>query len=539
MNLHALGQFELRSGQLILSDPCYEAEGQGLPAIKGVWDAYVVKTTLQTSWGEDTRCAFLFAHLSTTPVQYDDAVWVSLPTGVGVDSGQAGIFDSKFYRDEKVVTETIAEPLTGDSRWYDLCCDRTIKGLNAGVIPYGCVSSSGWGDGFYAAFGVFRGKHLVAVAINFQVHFGLMPAMTGMEKAIAKLMKENNVKLLRQFVNQALSDTSHVTFDAEGFVPELEENQPSYTHFNDLFFVRAAQYTRKDEFLLGFMQYLPNAGKFVDIEYLVDNKQIALLKQLKPYLVPVNNIGVLNALMYLRDEETALQLSNILLEIGINPNPAPRFEWEEPFIFKLFNNNDFQPALAEFWLQQGVNPLATHEEQNVAERATLNENQLTLWSKYVDLQELPPAAKAKRGRKKKAENVTEAAQEPSTSQQVSTEQATAVVQNGEISHELEKLQAEVSDILQEIANRPKRKKAKKGKKDKEPSAKNQKDKAKKSKSKNKKRFPKQVLLKTGNFKNLKAKVLDSDGKFYLVEIDLFGTAHQQEVRIKNTKILKK
>ena len=206
MNLHALGQFELRSGQLILSDPCYEAEGQGLPAIKGVWDAYVVKTTLQTSWGEDTRCAFLFAHLSTTPVQYDDAVWVSLPTGVGVDSGQAGIFDSKFYRDEKVVTETIAEPLTGDSRWYDLCCDRTIKGLNAGVIPYGCVSSSGWGDGFYAAFGVFRGKHLVAVAINFQVHFGLMPAMTGMEKAIAKgLAKRPEDARLRLGVAYALA----------------------------------------------------------------------------------------------------------------------------------------------------------------------------------------------------------------------------------------------------------------------------------------------------------------------------------------------
>lgn len=553
MKLHSLGQFEVKSGEIIISDPCYDADGQKLPAIKGIWNAFMLKATLQTGWGEDNRCAFLFAHLASTPVEYDDAVWQPLEVGAGVDSGQAGIFDAQFYRDEKVVTETIEEPLTGENRWYDLCCSRTLGEIGAGVIPYGCVSSSGWGDGYYPAFGVYRGKHLVAIALHFQVVFGLMPAMSGVEKTIARLMKENNAKPLRQFVNQAIADTKHQSFSAEGFVPDLEITEASYPHFNDLFFVRAAQYTLKEEFLMGFMQYLPNAGKFIDVEHLIDNKQVALLDKLKTYLSPVDNMGVLNALIYLRNEEVALQLSKILVEIGINPNPASRFNWEEPFIFKLFNNNEFQPAIAEFWLKQGVNPNATHEDKQVWIHTTLADNQLELLSKYADLGDLRPAKKT-RGRKKKAESVTEPAQEPAEVVETETvepaQPETAAVEeesSQQMAQEIQKLAQEVDELLQEVLSKPrrqkkdtqsKRKKAKS--KDKTPKDKDKKSKkAKKTKSKNVRKYPKKVLLKKGNFKNLEAKVLDSDGKFYLVEINLFGTPRQEEVRIKNTKILKK
>lgn len=549
MKLHSLGQFEVKSGEIIVSDPCYDADGQKLPAIKGIWNAFMLKVALQTGWGEDNRCAFLFAHLASAPVEYDDAVWQPLEVGTGVDSGQAGIFDAKFYRDEAVVTETIESPLTGENRWYDLCCDRTLGEIGAGVIPYACVSSSGWGDGYYPAFGVYRGKHLVAIALHFQVVFGLMPAMSGLEKTIAKLMKDNNAKSLRQFVNQALADTKHTSFSAEGFVPDLEITEPSYPHFNDLFFVRAAQYTLKEEFLMGFMEYLPNAGKFIDVEHLIDNKQVALLDKLKTYLSPVDNMGVLNALVYLRNEEVALQLSKILVEIGINPNPASRFNWEEPFIFKLFNNNEFQPALAEFWLKQGVNPNATHEEKQVWIHTTLADNQLELLSKYADLGELKPAKKT-RGRKKKAESVTEPAQEP-TEKIVDTETVeptqpetvdVAEESNQQTAQEIEKLAQEVDEILQEVLSKPKRKKKGKKaapKKEKSKSKDKKSKKEKKPKSKNLKKYPKKVLLKKGNFKKLEAKVLDSDGKFYLVEINLFGTPRQEEVRIKHTKILKK
>ncbi len=585
MKLHSLGQFEVNSGEIIISDPCYDAEGQGLPAIKGTWNAYMLKATLQTGWGEDNRCAFLFAHLASAPVEYDDAVWLPLETGTGVDSGQAGIFDAKFYRNESVVTETIENPLTGENRWYDLCCSRTLSEVGAGTIPYGCVSSSGWGDGFYPAFGVYKGKQLVAIALHFQVVFGLMPAMSGFEKNIAKLMKDNNLKLLPKFVNQALADTAHKSFDAEGFVPDLAITQPSYAHFNDLFFVRAAQYTKKQDFLCYFIENLPNAGQFLDIEFFIDNKQVELLSKIQKFIPTIDNMGVLNALFYLRDEEVALQLSKVLVEIGINPNPASRFNWEEPFIFKLFNNNDFQPALAEFWLKQGVNPNATHEEKTVWQHTTLADTQLELLSKYTDLGELKPVKKSTRGRKKKAENVTEPAQENNVAEQnaevelandeklrfsefVNTELANQELAAQKVAQELDKLKQEVSDILQEIIISPKSKKAKKGKKSKkdpkakgkkakkdpkakgkkakkDPKAKGKKakkdlkTKGKKSNSKNLKKYPKKVLLKKGNFKNMEAKVLDSDGKFYLVEIDLFGTAHQQEVRIKNTEILKK
>ena len=78
MKLHSLGQFEVKSGEIIISDPCYDADGQKRPAIKGIWNAFMLKATLQTGWGEDHRCAFLFAHLASTPVEYDDAVWQPL-----------------------------------------------------------------------------------------------------------------------------------------------------------------------------------------------------------------------------------------------------------------------------------------------------------------------------------------------------------------------------------------------------------------------------------------------------------------------------
>jgi hypothetical protein len=187
---------------------------------------------------------------------------------------------------------------------------------------------------------------------------------------------------------------------------------------------------------------------------------------------------------------------------------------------------------------------------------------------------LKPVKKSTRGRKKKAENVTEPAQENNVAEQnaevelandeklrfsefVNTELANQELAAQEAAQELDKLKKEVSDILQEIIISPKSKKAKKGKKSKkDPKTKGKKakkdlktkgkkakkdlkTKGKKSNSKNLKKYPKKVLLKKGNFKNMEAKVLDSDGKFYLVEIDLFGTAHQQEVRIKNTEILKK
>jgi hypothetical protein len=59
---------------------------------------------------------------------------------VGVDSGQAGVFDDARYPTDP-----------DDTSFYDKCCRLTGSPLRAGVLPFGVVSSSGFGDGGYAA----------------------------------------------------------------------------------------------------------------------------------------------------------------------------------------------------------------------------------------------------------------------------------------------------------------------------------------------------------------------------------------------------
>jgi hypothetical protein len=74
---------------------------------------------------------------------------------IGVDSGQAGFFDAEFY-------------IGGDDqKFYDQVCDLTLNGDNAGVIAFGAVSSSGWGDGCYELQTIRHDGEVVAARIVF------------------------------------------------------------------------------------------------------------------------------------------------------------------------------------------------------------------------------------------------------------------------------------------------------------------------------------------------------------------------------------
>jgi len=69
---------------------------------------------------------------------------------VGVDSGQAGVFDLSHYWNDSVAPEVAPEEV-----WYSMCCAVTLSECSAGVVPFGAVSSSGYGDGGYDGFAVF------------------------------------------------------------------------------------------------------------------------------------------------------------------------------------------------------------------------------------------------------------------------------------------------------------------------------------------------------------------------------------------------
>ena len=148
-----LGEFTVLSGRLAVSDPCYDTDvwcrGELENVMNGTWHASAVE--MQTgSWGR--RIARLIAvHENYADEKMSKGQCMGFE--VGVDSGQAGLFDASHYRDDSVIPN--AKSLINEEPaaiWYKHCCDITLSPLSAGVLPYGVVSSSGYGDGGYDCF---------------------------------------------------------------------------------------------------------------------------------------------------------------------------------------------------------------------------------------------------------------------------------------------------------------------------------------------------------------------------------------------------
>lgn len=172
----SLGNFQVVSDRLLVSDPGYELEKGGpsglqaevKPVRAGDWRA---EALLYKPEPNDERCAELRVFYAKHG-HSGACDWKPMPTAIGVDSGQAGIFDPKHYRDQAVVPKNHKwreEMIDPEDRWYSLCCDFTLTG-NAGVIPYGTVASSGYGDGGYMALvcendaGQVQGVRLVFIS---------------------------------------------------------------------------------------------------------------------------------------------------------------------------------------------------------------------------------------------------------------------------------------------------------------------------------------------------------------------------------------
>ncbi|OAB36515.1 DUF4241 domain-containing protein [Paenibacillus glacialis] len=150
-----LGNFELNSGQLVVSDPCYELNKDTIimgvldNVLNGTWLGQVEKTEVR-DWGE--ACSKLTAYHNSVAEQVEHLEWVKCSFIVGVDSGQAGIFDINKYRiPDSDVQDTDTNTDT-DSDWYLSCCDITESGHEAGVLDGGVVSHTGMGDGTYGAY---------------------------------------------------------------------------------------------------------------------------------------------------------------------------------------------------------------------------------------------------------------------------------------------------------------------------------------------------------------------------------------------------
>ena len=150
--MYPLGEFEIKSGEVIVSDPCYAI---------GTWCQGLVRNVKNGTWVADVACleesgrnAFLVVHHKDY-IMPMGTVWEQLDFDIGVDSGQAGFYDYAGYKKDDSVPNSIKNSLGFDlnepgEKFYAYNCDLTLKTEHdAGVLPTGAVASSGYGDGSY------------------------------------------------------------------------------------------------------------------------------------------------------------------------------------------------------------------------------------------------------------------------------------------------------------------------------------------------------------------------------------------------------
>jgi hypothetical protein len=172
---HDLGEFQLTQPVARVSDPCYDKKTWCAGTIDncktGTWKAKVVMYD-ESDWG--TRVGNLIAyHSDINAPSLTNSDWKLQEIDVGVDAGMCGIFDDKYFKDDDSIegvkrlggkgNSVICE----DEPWYSICCDRSMSEHSGGVIPYGCNSSSGYGDGSYKAFSLSKDGKVVAIMIDF------------------------------------------------------------------------------------------------------------------------------------------------------------------------------------------------------------------------------------------------------------------------------------------------------------------------------------------------------------------------------------
>jgi len=144
--------FQVESGSLYVTDPCYD-KGTWCQALldnvrNGTWRMHMEHTN-EGDWGRRVS-ELICAHEKAGILR-----WEKHPADIGVDSGQAGVFDAAHYKNdadyEGFKFEWPESPLTGEGAFYDACCDVTLCETKdgGGVVPFGAVSRSGFGDGGY------------------------------------------------------------------------------------------------------------------------------------------------------------------------------------------------------------------------------------------------------------------------------------------------------------------------------------------------------------------------------------------------------
>ncbi|MCX8074164.1 MAG: DUF4241 domain-containing protein [Clostridia bacterium] len=148
-NLNYVGDFKIESGQIIVTDPCYRPYmwcNQIIDAVNGTYEAYV---------GDDCSELVVILKSSNCDKEYEKKEIENL----AVDSGKMGVFDFDYF-----FNASIADQENNEKRnsFLKYCRETIYKSVSenkerAGVIEYGAVSDSGYGDGIYKGI-VYKNK---------------------------------------------------------------------------------------------------------------------------------------------------------------------------------------------------------------------------------------------------------------------------------------------------------------------------------------------------------------------------------------------
>jgi len=134
-----IGTFEVTSGQIRISDPCYDNDAVGtfahsIAARNGTWDAWVQLEEAQVA-------ELIVVRQERSPIRWRRG------DCIGVDSGTAGVFDESAFRvDAGIPHEPMWSEEPGDLWYYKHVVQDQFE---AKSITGGVISRTGWGDGIY------------------------------------------------------------------------------------------------------------------------------------------------------------------------------------------------------------------------------------------------------------------------------------------------------------------------------------------------------------------------------------------------------
>lgn len=164
-----IGKFNTESDVLRITDPCYDKNVWCSGILNncniGEWTSFL-KYSDEKNWGirvSEIMTFFGEVSIETASDMISQCEWKDSGIDVGVDSGQCGIFDESKYPKTK---EEIGE-WGEEGSFYGKCCDITFNDDKGGVIDFGVVSCSGFGDGSYTCLYNMKDDKINAVRIIF------------------------------------------------------------------------------------------------------------------------------------------------------------------------------------------------------------------------------------------------------------------------------------------------------------------------------------------------------------------------------------